>query len=308
MGTLRDQGLVAIEVGLNETADKSRNPHVPYGPDEVTEASVAAARAGAAVIHFHARDDAGAQVWSGHEIYRTAMCGIADAGSEALSYPTYLAGELSHLWALVEDPPRGPGLRFGPFDVVQHVRRVQWNHDTGRIEGMTVLGGDHSEAADPPALRRFRDEGLTPSVGAFELGDLRWAVLAARSGLLDTPLCLKLFLNDTWIRGPAADLTGLDAFLSQVPTDVDTEVTIVPYEMADGDRCWTLLEGALARGHHIRVGIGDNPAAFPDLTNAQLVERAVELAARHGLAPATPADVLTRFSPARPEPRPDVGS
>lgn len=296
MGLLRDQGLVAIEVGLNETADKSRNPHVPYGPDEVAESAIAAGRAGAAVVHFHARTDDGAQAWIAHDIYRDAMSAIADAGSDLLTYPTYLAGDLSHLWALVEDPPRGPGLRFGPFDVVQHVKRVQWNHETGRIEGMTVLGGDHSAAADPPVLHRFRDHGLTPSIGAFELGDLRWAVLAARCGLLDTPLCLKIFMNDTWVRGPAADLAGLDAFLSQVPEDIPSEVTVVPYEMADADRCWELLEGALERGHHVRVGIGDNPGAFPGATNAELVEQAVALAGKHGLSPASPGQVLSAFS------------
>lgn len=269
---------------------------MPYGPQEVVESAVAAARAGAAVVHFHARHDDGSQAWIAHDIYRDAMSAIADAGSDVLTYPTYLAGDLSHLWALVEDPPRGPGLRFGPFDVVQHVKRVQWNHRTGKIEGMTVLGGDHSEAADPPVLHRFRDCGLTPSIGAFELGDLRWAVLAARSGLLDAPLCLKIFMNDTWVRGPAADLRGLDAFLSQVPDDLPSEVTIVPYEMAEADRCWALLDGALARGHHIRVGIGDNPGAFPNATNAELVEQAVALAATHGLSPATPIDVLSAFA------------
>ncbi|HYH48256.1 MAG TPA: 3-keto-5-aminohexanoate cleavage protein [Acidimicrobiia bacterium] len=293
--SLRDQGLVAIEVGLNETAAKTRNPHVPYGPGEVAPAAVAAAGAGAAVIHFHARDDAGGQLWTGHEAYRAAMAAIAEAGSDALSYPTYLSGDLSHVWALIDDPPAGPGLRFAPFDVPQHIRRVQWNHAEGRIEGMTVLGGDHSRAARPPELERFRDAGLIPSIGAFELGEVRWAVLAARSGLLATPLCLKVFLNDTWIRGPGADEAGLDAFLSQVPTDVDAEITVVPYEMADADRTWALLEAALARGHHIRVGIGDNPGAFPTATNAELVERAVELAAKHGLEPASPAQVLERF-------------
>ena len=295
MATLRDQGLVAIEVGLNETAGKDRNPNVPYGPAEVAAAAVAAADAGAAVVHFHARHDDGSQAWDGDGIYREAMSAIAEAGCDVLTYPTYLAGDLSHLWALCEDPPKGPGLRFGPFDVVQHVKRVQWNHETGRIEGMTALGGDHSEAADPPVLRRFRELGLVPSIGAFELGDVKWAVLAARSGLVDTPLCLKLFLNDSWVRGPFADLGGLDAFVSQVPPDVPAEVTIVPYEMASAERCWELLDAALARGHHIRVGIGDNPSAFPDATNADLVARAVELAARHGLAPATPAQVLAAY-------------
>jgi uncharacterized protein (DUF849 family) len=120
--------------------------------------------------------------------------------------------------------------------------------------------------------------------------------LAARSGLLDTPLCLKVFLNDTWIRGPGADEVGLDALLSQLPADLEADVTVVPYEMADAERTWALLDAALARGHHIRVGIGDNPGAFPTATNAELVERAVALAAEHDLQPATPAQLLARFA------------
>ena len=295
MTSLREQGLVAIEVGLNETATKERNPNVPYGAEEVAVAGVAAAETGAAVIHFHAREDSGAQVWAGDDIYREAMSGMARAGSAVLSYPSYLDADLSHVWALVERPPDGPGLRVAPFDVVQHVRRVQWNPEEGRLEAMTALGG--SQDARPPELDRFRALGLAPSVAVFELGELRWAVLAARSGLLDTPLSLKVFLFDTWVRGPAADVAGLDAFLSQVPSDLDAEITVVPYEMTDGERCWNLLEAALARGLHIRVGIGDNPGAFPRATNAELVERAVELAATHGLKPATPAQVLDRFGP-----------
>jgi uncharacterized protein (DUF849 family) len=247
-------------------------------------------------VHFHARNDDGTQAWIADDIYRAAMSAIADAGSDLLTYPTYLAGDLTHLWALCDDPPRGPGLRFGPFDVVQHVKRVQWNHETGRIEGMTALGGDHSEAADPPVLHQFRSRALVPSIGAFELGDVKWAVLAARSGLLPTPLCLKLFLNDSWVRGPFADVAGLDAFTSQVPDDVPAEITVVPYEMASASRCWELLDAALERGHHIRVGIGDNPGAFPGSTNAELVEAAVALAAEHGRMPATPADVLDAFA------------
>jgi len=295
MTSLRDHGLVAIEAGLNETADKERNANVPYGPAEVAAAAVAAADAGAAVVHFHARATDGSQEWAGHETYRAAMSAMADTGSEVLSYPSYLNGDLSHVWALVADPPRGPGLRFAPFDVVQHVRRVQWNHESGRIEGMTALGGDHADAADPPPLRRFRAEGLVPSIGVFELGELRWAVLAARSGLLDTPLCLKLFLIDTWVRGPSADVAGLDAYLSQIPSDVDAEVTIVPYEMVDADRCWALVDAALERGLNVRVGIGDNPSAFRGMTSAGLVTEAVERAAAHGLKPATPSEVLDRF-------------
>ena len=45
-----------IEAAINELATKEQNPHVPYGPEEVAEDAIACAKAGAAIVHFHARD------------------------------------------------------------------------------------------------------------------------------------------------------------------------------------------------------------------------------------------------------------
>ena len=52
----------------------------------------------------------------------------------------------------------------------------------------------------------------------------------------------------------------------------------------------------LAKGGGIRVGIGDNPAAYPDMTNAELVERAVGWCRDAGRAPASADDVRSRFA------------
>ncbi len=74
---LADDGRLIIEVGLNEFTSKDQNPHVPYGPDEVADDAVACAAAGAAVVHFHARADDGAQDWSGAARYQQAFDLIA---------------------------------------------------------------------------------------------------------------------------------------------------------------------------------------------------------------------------------------
>ncbi|MEL6211772.1 MAG: 3-keto-5-aminohexanoate cleavage protein, partial [Pseudomonadota bacterium] len=42
--------------GSGQTQDRS--PHVPRSPAEIAEAAIAAARAGAAVVHAHVRDPA----------------------------------------------------------------------------------------------------------------------------------------------------------------------------------------------------------------------------------------------------------
>jgi uncharacterized protein (DUF849 family) len=65
----------------------------------------------------------------------------------------------------------------------------------------------------------------------------------------------------------------------------------------DDRHAWReLLDASLARGLNIRVGLGDCPAIHGDRTNADLVTEAAELIAGHGLAAATPSDVITRFS------------
>jgi 3-keto-5-aminohexanoate cleavage enzyme len=72
----------------------------------------------------------------------------------------------------------------------------------------------------------------------------------------------------------------------------------VPYAMSSAERCQELWEHALDQGLGIRVGIGDCPSVFRTATNAQMVDRALNLIAKRGLNPATPDDVRVRFAAA----------
>ena len=49
-----------------------------------------------------------------------------------------------------------------------------------------------------------------------------------------------------------------------------------------------LLRAALERGGHVRVGVGDNPAAADGRSNRELVDEVVSLAAACGRSPARP--------------------
>ena len=53
-----------IEVAINELASKRDNPNIPYSLDDVVTDAIACARAGAAIVHLHARDaTTGEQRW-----------------------------------------------------------------------------------------------------------------------------------------------------------------------------------------------------------------------------------------------------
>jgi uncharacterized protein (DUF849 family) len=299
---VREQGKIIIEVGLNETAGKDRNPNLPYGPDEVAKAAIEAARAGASMVHFHARHADGTQAWTDDGCYREAMEAIA-AECDVLCYPTYpprvpTEQRFAHVWALADTPSSAP-LELVPIDIGSR-NVVLWDAERGGFAPLDLLPAESQVAINSPAeiewvVERADERGLHPTLGIFDMTYLRYSVQALWAGLLKPPLLLKWFLTERWVSGTFPTPAGLDAYLSQIPEDTDYEGIVVPYAMRDPADVEALWRHGLDRGQHLRVGIGDNPDAFPHATNAELVERAVELAAGHGLTPATPAEVRGRL-------------
>ena len=300
--TLRDQGRVLVDVGLNEFTTKAQNPHVPYGPEEVAQDAVECVRAGATSIHFHARTPDGAQAWGDTDYYRSTMELIVAELDAPLWYTTYntAATERSpdghaHDWALADDPvPRAP-LEMIAFDVPQGVRPASllWNEEQLAFEPVgfdTVGTTDSAIQVQPPELAEAARRGLVPVVGIFDTGDARWAVLAMRAGVLSRPAVLKLVLCGQMVLGPFPSPEGLDAYLAQLAGGVDVECIVEPYLMTEPDDCDMVLAAALDRGLGVRVGIGDSPAAYPHARNAELVARAVDMARARGLEPATPSE------------------
>ncbi len=306
---LHEQGKVIIEVGLNETASKDQNPNVPYGPDEVAASAIDAARAGAAIVHFHARRaDDGAQAWTDASVYRDALEMIA-AESDLLVYPTYpprvpREERYAHLWSLADAPSSAP-LELAPLDIGSR-NVVLWDRERQTFAPLDLLPAEHQVAINSPDelewfLRQADARGLHPTLGIFDVTYLRYSVHALWAGLLRAPLLMKWFLAERWASGPFPTPAGLDGYLGQIPEDVDYEGIVVPYAISEAEACDVLLRRGLERGQGMRVGIGDNPEAFPRATNAELVARAVETAAAFGLEPATSAEVRARLAlPGRP--------
>jgi 3-keto-5-aminohexanoate cleavage enzyme len=289
---LAEQGRIIIEVGLNEFTTKAQNANVPYGPDEVAVDATACAEAGAAVVHFHARDDDGGQDWSGVERYRRALELIA-ARSDVVAYPSYF-GDHSHVWQLAETVRGGAGSLLASYDVPQEVVGPRlWNEGAARFEDppFDTVGG----TPPPDPLAEMRTRGVQPTVNVFDVGEARWLALAVRAGMFPRPLYVKLFLCEQLVTGPFPDARGIEAYASQLAPELDLECTVVPYTMMRPEHADMLLRAALSRGYHVRVGIGDSPYAYPDVSNAELVTRAVALVRDAGFEPASASDVRARL-------------
>lgn len=291
--SLRDQGKVMIEVGLNESTSRQQNPHVALNSEEIAADAIACARAGAAVVHWHARNADGSQAWTSSGMYREAM-EIIGKSCDLVCYPTYY-GDLSHVWALDDDPVPDCPLVTAPFDVFQEAKNFMWDASRDELRPIILDGPQESGSVCPPNLAEMQRRRLVPSIALFEPGELRWAAHAARLGLIAGMPNLKLFLCGQYLKGPWPTVEGLRQFLAQWPADIPAEITVVTQTMHESATCEEILREAIALGAHVRVGIGDNPDAYPDATNAELVRWAVDEIRKAGLEPAGPEEVRQAF-------------
>lgn len=301
-----DEGRTIIRVAVNELQDRAQNPNIPYGPDEVADASIAAARAGAAIVHFHSRTDDGAQALAddsaGAEIYRRALERTA-AASDVLMEPTNiprgadpsLAEDTPQFWSLVEQPPANCRLEVVNIDGFRFAHnRVAWSHEHGLrpIANRRILTDATVEA--PEVIRRTLAHGLVPVYGVFELSDVRVLAHYARLGLTPSPVMVQINFFCDLMKGPTPSVASLDAFVAEWPDDLDHETSVFLRGMPDRASYEAMLDAALERRVHVRVGLGDNPHLFPGGTSADMVEHAQERIARHGLTAVTPNELRAR--------------
>jgi uncharacterized protein (DUF849 family) len=292
-----------VEVGINEGVMRAANPHVPYSPAECADDARRCHDAGAAVVHWHARDPAtGEQRAADPDLYGEALDGMR-ATSDVLAYPTYptqppddLDARLGHCWTLRERH----ALEMAPIDIGS-VNVITWDErahdfagDVDTLRGRAVVA--NSLGFTLAALERFDALGLVPSVAAFDVGFTRTMVMLVESGRLHEPVFFKIFLGGAWAAGPYPSEDALDFHLRQIPDGLDVEWLVVPYLVGDRALVERLCRHALERGGGIRVGIGDNPAADPAATNAELVGEAVGWVEAAGRTPASSADVRARFA------------
>jgi hypothetical protein len=292
--TLREQGKVIVEVGLNESTSREQNPHVAWSPREVAEDAIACAGEGAAVVHWHARNADGSQAWTAGAMYREAM-EIIGTACDLVCYPTYY-GDLSHVWSLADDPVPGCALVMAPFDVFQEAKSFEWNAARDVLRPIVLDEEASSKSVCPPSLVEIQRRGLVASIALFEPGELRWAAHAARLGLIEGMPNLKLFLCGQYLKGPWPTLEGLRGFWGQWLSDIPAEITVVTQTMHERAACEGLIREGIALGGHVRVGIGDNPDAWTDVTNAQLVRWAVSEIRKAGFEPASPEEVRQAFA------------
>lgn len=293
---MRD-GSVIIEVGINEAVSPLVHPAVPQSPPECAADACRCADAGAAIVHWHAVGSDGSQRLADADLYGQALDDIDGRVLAYPSYPTDVADTVDERLGHCLSLRANHAMELGPVDVAT-VNLVLWDPATATVGPLESLGGYDVIRNSLPfvveALRRYKEVGLVPTLAAFDVGSTRAIAALAGAGLVAQPALVKIFLWGAPAIGPEPSVEALDLHLRQLPDDLDIEWIVVPYGIADRATIEALARAALGRGGDVRIGIGDSPAAFADLTNAEVVELAVAWATEAGRDVATPDDVRAR--------------
>jgi 3-keto-5-aminohexanoate cleavage enzyme len=264
-----DPVVIQCAVTGSQPADRERRPNLPITPAAIADAALAAWRAGAAVIHLHAREADGTPTQDAGA-YADLVERVRARGCEAiLNLSTGTAGGRA---------------KHDERYALLGLRPEMASFDCG-----TINFGDRIFEGDVPFLRRmaeaFRAAGTAPELECFDVGHVGLARQLHEEGLLDAPLRVQFVVG---IPG-----TGVPATIEQVEHMRRLLPAGAPWSVcAPGRHQLPLNAYCLIAGGHVRTGLEDNLHYGPGrlATNAELVERVVRLAGELGRAVATAAE------------------
>jgi uncharacterized protein (DUF849 family) len=296
----REVFITCAVTGSGGTQDRS--PHVPRSPKEIADSAIAAAKAGAAVVHCHVRDPETGAPSRKLEYYREVTDRIRDAEVDVvLNLTAGMGGDM--IFGPTEKPlPLTNGTDIaGATERVAHVAECLPEICTLDCGTMNFAEADYVMTNTPGMLTAMggmmTDLGVMPEIEAFDTGHLWYAKELVRLGVLKGPALVQLCMGVPW--GAPDDLNTFMAMVNNVPQDW----TFSAFSLGRNQMAY--VAAAVLAGGNVRVGLEDNLWLDKGVlaTNAQLVDRAVGIIENMGARVIGPAEVREKLGLVKRAPR-----
>lgn len=266
----RDKVIITCAVTGNLTT-LEQTPHLPVTPEQIADASLGAAEAGAAIVHIHVRDPATGKPSMSLDYYRDVVERIRARNSQLiLNITTGPGGRFvpSH-----DDPKvaaAGTTLLV-PEKRVEHIAALR--PDICTLDLNTMNSGKEVVINTPANVRRMAkviaEAGVKPEIELFDSGDIALMHDLVKDGTLQGPLLCSFVMGVRYGFQPAPE-TVLYArdLLPQ-----DAEFTAIGI----GKAAFTAVAQSYLAGGHVRVGLEDSVYLTRGqlaTSNAAMVEKA----------------------------------
>jgi uncharacterized protein (DUF849 family) len=275
----------------------SMSPYLPITPEQIAEESIAAAEAGAATVHLHARVPETGQPTPDpalfkefcQEIHRKSqvvICittggGLGMTPEERMEAVMALKPELASL--------NMGSINFGLFPLKDRIREFKYEWEAPYLEMTKDFVFKNTFYDMERILAIMKDNGTKPEMECYDLGHLYNAAYWADKGAIDPPFWFQFIFgimggiqpsvdNLVHMRNTADKLFGKDYQWSV---------------LAAGRHQFNLCTVGAVMGGHVRVGLEDNLYLGKGQlakSNAEAVSKMVRILKELSLEPATPEE------------------
>ncbi|MDG1472906.1 MAG: 3-keto-5-aminohexanoate cleavage protein [Ascidiaceihabitans sp.] len=285
--------ITAAITGSGATQDRSR--HVPRSPKEIAESAIAAAKAGAAIVHCHVRDPETGAPSRDLRMFREVTDRIRESDTDVvLNLTAGMGGDI--VFGDVENPmalsQQGTDMA-GASERVAHVAECLPEICTLDCGTMNFAEADYVMTNTPGMLvamgRMMTEMGVKPEIEAFDTGHLWYAKQLVKDGVLESPALVQLCMGVPW--GAPDDLNTFMAMVNNVPDDW----TFSAFGLGRNQMAY--VAAAVLAGGNVRVGLEDNLWLDKGVLaeNYQLVERAGTIIENMGARVIGPAEVREKL-------------
>lgn len=239
--------------GSGDTVGK--HPAIPVTPEEIANAAIEAASAGAAIAHMHVRNPETGKATRDDELYKEVVSRIKENGTDVIINLT------SGMGGDIEIGPEDDLLKFGPntdfinaLERLSHVEKIL--PDICSLDCGTLNFGDGNMiyVSTPEQLRigakRIQELGVKPELEIFDTGHMWFANQMYNEGLLDTPALYQICLGIPY--GAPANTSSMENMVKMVPEGSNWAAFGI------GAMQMPMAAQAVLLGGNVRVGLEDN--------------------------------------------------
>lgn len=250
---------------------KELTPHLPEQPDEIIAQGVDAWRAGAAVLHCHARDADGKptcdveifkQIYEGLLAETDAVINLTTGGGLGLTVEERIQS--------TELEPEICTLNMGLLDFILRGEEYFFSNHRSEIEWFVSV---------------MLEKGIKPELECYNIAMIEESVRLLAKMPIAKPHTFNIVLNTPTLGGLSGTPSNLFDMVKRLPANAVVSVSSM------GATQLPLTTMAMAMGLHVRVGLEDNihySSKQLAISNAQLVERTVRIAHELQVDPASP--------------------
>ena len=262
---------VIISVAITGSVPrKADNPALPVTPAEQVESTHQAFEAGATLVHIHVRapDETPS---SDPDLFRQVQEGVR----------RHCPG------MIVQFSTGGRGRTPAQRSAALEFRPDMASLSTGSVNFPSIVYENQPPLVDELASK-MKLHGIKPEIEVFDLSHIHGAKRLVDAGLMDRQAHLQFVL------GVRNAMPAIERLLKVLVEEARAALPDMTWTAAGiGRHQNEVADWALAMGGHIRTGLEDNIRIARDRLasgNAELVEVAARLVAKHGRRVATPAE------------------